>query len=142
MLKTYLRYQQARSFGVIAAPSCNLVADRVGRLAVTGSLEDVVVWNVRRTSAVHVLHDESNTSQATSLAMSLDDQYVAAGCVYCLYYRADECWRDGATMTIDVPVPPRKDFSVARGRYGVCNVLTDMRMEVSACGECRKVTCG
>jgi hypothetical protein len=45
--KTYLRYEEAGSFGVIAAHDGNVVVDENGLLAFAAGLDDVLVWNVR-----------------------------------------------------------------------------------------------
>ena len=49
MVKAYLRYEQARAFGVIASPEASPVyADDKGKLLVTAALERLTVWDVRR----------------------------------------------------------------------------------------------
>lgn len=55
MVKAYLRYELAGSWGVIASPASNTVFDRSGRHLLTGALENVAVWNLKQ--AALVSHD-------------------------------------------------------------------------------------
>ena len=49
MVKAYLRYEQVRTFGVIASPEASPVyADDAGKLLVTAALERLSVWDIRR----------------------------------------------------------------------------------------------
>ncbi len=48
MGRTYLRYAPSALHGVVASPGCRVAVDPAGRLAYTGQLENVGVWNVRR----------------------------------------------------------------------------------------------
>ena len=48
MVKAYLRYEQARSFGVVASPDCAPVYDAGGKNLVCAALERLAVWDVRR----------------------------------------------------------------------------------------------
>lgn len=52
MVKAYLRYELAGSWGVIASPASNTVFDRSGRHLLTGALENVAVWNLKQASLV------------------------------------------------------------------------------------------
>lgn len=52
MMKSYLRYEPSKSFGVIAAPQCNIMYDFSGNLAITGALQNICVWNLRQASQV------------------------------------------------------------------------------------------
>jgi U3 small nucleolar RNA-associated protein 12 len=51
-MKSYLRYEPAETFGIIASPQSNIVYDFSGHLALTASVHDVAVWNVRQASQV------------------------------------------------------------------------------------------
>lgn len=46
MVKTYLRYEQHSSFGVIS--SANAIFGSNGKIAVTAALEDIYLWNIRQ----------------------------------------------------------------------------------------------
>ena len=48
MVKAYLRYEPAGSFGVVASTEANTLYDSTGRLAVTPALEDVVLWDLKK----------------------------------------------------------------------------------------------
>ena len=45
--KSYLRYNQDKSLGLIATPTAGIVCDKNGFLVLAPALEDVVVWNRR-----------------------------------------------------------------------------------------------
>ncbi|GMF55220.1 unnamed protein product [Phytophthora fragariaefolia] len=80
MVKSYLRYERASSFGVIASLEGNVLYDASGRFAVAPALQDVAVWNVRQGSKVRELRaPESGGGQATALALSPDGAHVACG---------------------------------------------------------------
>eukprot|EP00930_Biecheleria_cincta_P036250 TRINITY_DN24873_c0_g1_i1.p1 TRINITY_DN24873_c0_g1~~TRINITY_DN24873_c0_g1_i1.p1 ORF type:complete len:965 (+),score=198.32 TRINITY_DN24873_c0_g1_i1:81-2975(+) len=48
MVKAYLRYEGERAVGVVTSRECNVVLDRTGRLALTGCVEAVGIWNLRQ----------------------------------------------------------------------------------------------
>lgn len=52
MMKSYLRYAPSKTIGVIASPQCNVIYDDSGNLAITGSVQDVNVWNLRQSNQV------------------------------------------------------------------------------------------
>ena len=52
MVKAYLRYELAGSWGVITSPASNCVFDRSGRHLLTGALENVAVWNLKQAALV------------------------------------------------------------------------------------------
>lgn len=54
MMKSYLRFEPKKSFGVISSPQCNVIYDFTGNLAFTGAVQDVCVWNLRQASQVFV----------------------------------------------------------------------------------------
>eukprot|EP01041_Mallomonas_annulata_P006461 gene6461-13054_t len=47
-MKSYLRYEPGKLFGVIASPQCNVIYDWSGNLAISGTLQDISVWNLRQ----------------------------------------------------------------------------------------------
>ena len=51
-MKSYLRYEPKKSFGVIASPQCNITYDCSGNLAITGALQEISVWNLRQANQV------------------------------------------------------------------------------------------
>jgi hypothetical protein len=69
MMKSYLRYEPAKMFGVIASPQCNATYDwRLvefvvlfvnnqlcsGNMAISGSLQTLSVWNMRQAHQVEL----------------------------------------------------------------------------------------
>ena len=54
-MKSYLRYEPKKSFGVIASPQCNIAYDCSGNLAITGALQEISVWNIRQANQVSFL---------------------------------------------------------------------------------------
>ncbi|KAJ1417352.1 WD40-repeat-containing domain protein, partial [Ochromonadaceae sp. CCMP2298] len=51
-MKSYLRYEPAKQFGVISAPNCNIQYDYTGSLAFTGAIQEVNGWNLRQAAKV------------------------------------------------------------------------------------------
>lgn len=51
MVKAYLRYDLASTFGVVTSNS-NVVYDHTGKLVITAALENVNVWNVKQGTLV------------------------------------------------------------------------------------------
>jgi U3 small nucleolar RNA-associated protein 12 len=47
-MKSYLRFEPKKTFGVISSPQCNVVYDFSGNLAISAALQDVTVWNLRQ----------------------------------------------------------------------------------------------
>jgi hypothetical protein len=56
MVKAYLRYEAAATFGVVASTAANVVFDASGKLLVSPALESVLVWNVKQGAAVSPSH--------------------------------------------------------------------------------------
>jgi U3 small nucleolar RNA-associated protein 12 len=56
MVKAYLRYEAAATFGVVASTAANVVFDASGKLVVSPALESVLVWNVKQGAAVSPSH--------------------------------------------------------------------------------------
>lgn len=72
MVKAYLRYDLASTFGVVTSNS-NVVYDHTGKLVITASLESVSVWNVKQGTLVSKLFDFINkplTSRSGSIRAS------------------------------------------------------------------------
>jgi hypothetical protein len=51
-MKSYYRYVPDQSLGVISSPDCNAIFDSTGKLAFTGNIQKVAVWNLRQASLV------------------------------------------------------------------------------------------
>ena len=86
MMKSYLRYEPSRSFGLISSPQCNSVLyDFSGNLAISGALQDVIVWNLRQTAPIATLSYENQNypyhgiGNVTTLVRSPDKVTVGAG---------------------------------------------------------------
>lgn len=54
-MKSYLRYSPERTFGVISS-ECNAIYDFSGKLAITGAIQDVGVWNIRQSTMVRIFY--------------------------------------------------------------------------------------
>jgi hypothetical protein len=54
-MKSYYRYAPTQTVGVINAPEANVAFDFTGKLAFTGGLQNVSVWNLRQASQVRSL---------------------------------------------------------------------------------------
>ena len=55
MVKAYLRYEAAGSYGVITS-TANPVFDTDGKHLVTGALENILLWNIKQGTQVRVFH--------------------------------------------------------------------------------------
>ena len=51
-MKSYLRYEPSRSFGIINSPQCNISHDYSGNLILSGAGSSILVWNVRKSILV------------------------------------------------------------------------------------------
>ncbi|XP_049851642.1 WD repeat-containing protein 3-like [Schistocerca gregaria] len=80
MVKIYSRYSQLHAFGTITSPPSNVVFSSESDCAVTGALEAVKVWNLRRATEVasYVLPDQRK-AVVSQVAASPDRIHVAAG---------------------------------------------------------------
>jgi len=83
MVKAYLRYEQARAFGVVASPEASPIYDDTGRHLVTAALERLSVWDVRRGVEAKSLIPPQRESGAvpaiTNIARAEGSDLVAAG---------------------------------------------------------------
>jgi U3 small nucleolar RNA-associated protein 12 len=79
MVKSYLNYELKDTFGVVAAPTGELLLDisSGGKLAYSASLENVTIWNVKQGMLVDVLKGEQ--FQVTAMELSPNGQYLAVG---------------------------------------------------------------
>ncbi len=53
MVKTYLKYEEATSFGVIS--SANALYDSTGKYAISAALQDIHIWKLRKRDKVNFL---------------------------------------------------------------------------------------
>lgn len=82
MVKIYLRYKQKSVFGVISSFPSNIIYDSNKKYAITGSLEHIMIWDVRKGIPIHTLLDKSDTrkrSIVTKLCLCKDNIHLAAG---------------------------------------------------------------
>lgn len=80
MVKAYLRYNLARTVGVIASTNfCAALYDVKGDLVFAPSLHDVLVWHLHRNEVVRRL--SGGKSNVTALAISKDGRSIAVGFV-------------------------------------------------------------
>ena len=84
-MKSYLRYEPKKVFGVIASPQCNVVYDCSGNLAITGTLQEISLWNLRQASCIGGMkvaepnYPYSLSGDVTLLLCGTDKSSVAAG---------------------------------------------------------------
>jgi hypothetical protein len=52
MVKSYLRYELYKTFGVITSPLSNVVYSGDGKLAIAPALEDVALWDLKKGTLV------------------------------------------------------------------------------------------
>ncbi|OAA64313.1 small nucleolar ribonucleoprotein complex subunit [Niveomyces insectorum RCEF 264] len=90
MVKSYLKFEKSRSFGVVASSTSNLVwsattQQRSGTGAGAGKSivaanEDVLCWDIKKGELLSRWHDEKNKAQVTAIAASqVDPDIVAVG---------------------------------------------------------------
>ncbi|KAL0375010.1 UNVERIFIED_CONTAM: putative WD repeat-containing protein C3D6.12 [Sesamum radiatum] len=71
MVKSYLRYEAASSFGVIVSVDCNITYDSSGKHLLAGALEKLGVWHVRQGICTKTLAPSaSSSSRGPSLAVT------------------------------------------------------------------------
>ncbi|KAK3268664.1 Dip2/Utp12 protein [Cymbomonas tetramitiformis] len=73
MVKAYLRYEQAGTFGVVVSPNSNVIYDHSGSKVIAAALENVVLWNLKRGTADKQLSSSTEDvpgSEVTRLARS------------------------------------------------------------------------
>ncbi|KAM7263596.1 hypothetical protein ACFE04_001279 [Oxalis oulophora] len=70
MVKTYLRYEQASSFGVITSVDSNITYDSSGKHLLAPALEKLGVWNVRQAVCSKTLASNLSSTGGPSLAVT------------------------------------------------------------------------
>lgn len=84
-MKSYVRYEPTKSFGVIASVQCNVTYDWSGNIALTGAGDSVSVWNVRQGTQISSLINENRSypytlaGEVNYIAYSPDRTTIAAG---------------------------------------------------------------
>ncbi len=87
MMKSYLRYEPRKTFGIVASPNSNAIFDFSGNMAITGGTQDVSVWNLRQAQKISTFVDKGmynnypfgELGEVTVLARSPDKCTVAVG---------------------------------------------------------------
>jgi U3 small nucleolar RNA-associated protein 12 len=118
MVKSYLKYIEDKVVGVISSSEGGLAyAGPEGKMAATGCLEFIALWDVRRGERVATLAPSDKSGQVCALTSSLDGKWLASGytdgkvrvwsmerrectaqfnghkkAVTCLSWSADGCW--------------------------------------------------
>ncbi|KAH8893773.1 WD40 repeat-like protein [Thozetella sp. PMI_491] len=84
MVKSYLKYEHSKSFGLVATASSNILwtsRDKTGSgagQAIVPSNEEVFVWDIKKGELLSRWKDESCHSQVTAIAQSKSDPDVFA----------------------------------------------------------------
>ncbi|GJC80236.1 putative WD repeat-containing protein C3D6.12 [Colletotrichum liriopes] len=84
MVKSYLKYEHSKSFGIVASNTSNLVWTPQGRAgsgagqAIVAANEDVLCWDIKKGELLSRWRDERNTVPVTAIAQSKVDKDVFA----------------------------------------------------------------
>ncbi|KAE9579055.1 U3 small nucleolar RNA-associated protein 12 [Colletotrichum fructicola] len=82
MVKSYLKYEHSKSFGIVASNTSNLVWNAQGRAgagqAVVAANEEVLCWDIKKGELVSRWRDDRNTVPVTAIAQSKVDKDVFA----------------------------------------------------------------
>ena len=83
MVKIYLRYSLKTTFGVVTSFPSNVIFDGTGKCAITGALEHVLIWDLKKGSKVACYSDSEVKKQpvVSQIVLSPDNVHLAAGCV-------------------------------------------------------------
>jgi U3 small nucleolar RNA-associated protein 12 len=65
--KTYYRYVQRSTCGVVASPGVDILYDATGTLALTGALEQSLAWNVRTGERIHLCRPSSTSTRGHAI---------------------------------------------------------------------------
>mmetsp|Transcript_20504 Transcript_20504/g.32691 ORF Transcript_20504/g.32691 Transcript_20504/m.32691 type:complete len:960 (-) Transcript_20504:107-2986(-) len=69
MVKAYLRFEGDQAIGVVTSRECNVALDRTGRIALTGCIEAIGVWNLRQGSQTRSLTTARSSERVTRLCL-------------------------------------------------------------------------
>ena len=111
MVKAYLRYELAGSWGVLCSNS-NLTYDRTGRWLVTSSLENVSLWNPKQGTLVSRAACAGGSAGAAGQGAAGRERWSGAG--HCVAGGALPCKRKPAAAPPDWPSPPSGSASCSR----------------------------
>lgn len=78
MVKSYLRYEPGRVFGVVCSVDSNICYDSSGKQLLAPALESVGVWNVRQGICSKTLSPSSSSSSSSSRAHYLAVTSIAS----------------------------------------------------------------
>lgn len=82
-MKSYFRFSPVDTYGIICSPSSNVIFDSTGKLAISGSLDRVSLWNLRQSNEVAKFNNEQQYSpyndiiETTVLHLSKDNTLCA-----------------------------------------------------------------
>ena len=65
--KTYYRYIQKSTCGVVASPGVNILYDNTGTLALTGALEQSLAWSIRTGERIHLCRPTSTSTRGHAI---------------------------------------------------------------------------
>ena len=84
MVKIYLRYNLKTTFGVVTSFPSNVVFDGSGKCAITGALEHVLIWDIKKGAKVASYSDSEVKKQpvVSQILLSPDKTHLATGCVW------------------------------------------------------------
>ena len=88
MVKIYLRYSLKTTFGVVASFPSNIIFDGSGKCAITGALEHVLIWDIKKGTKVASYSDSDVKKQpvVSQIVLSPDKTHLASGFVKpCLF---------------------------------------------------------
>ena len=77
--KTYLRYSQSDSFGVVASHESCIVSDSKGQFAITSGVQDVLLWNLKSSELSHRFKGDNDLRETCVIVLSNDDKLMAVG---------------------------------------------------------------
>ncbi|CAB4425009.1 unnamed protein product [Rhizophagus irregularis] len=79
MVKSYLRYEPCKTFGVITSSLSNAVFSGDDKLAIAPALEDVAIWDLKKGILIGKWHDVDNKSEVIVIAKSPNKIDYAVG---------------------------------------------------------------
>ncbi|KAI9091554.1 WD40-repeat-containing domain protein [Phlyctochytrium arcticum] len=79
MVKLYVRYRLAASFGIVASGSSNASFGNGGKIAIAPALEDVVLWDIKTGTQVGTWSDGDNRAEVTCVRPSPNGESCAVG---------------------------------------------------------------
>jgi len=143
MMKSYLRYEPRATLGVIASPQCNISYDFSGNLVLTGTVQDVGVWNLRQATQIATLKSEqpnyphSLSGEVVTLQRNPEDKATVA----CGYTTGDVRIFNYVTKSIVATLRGHKT-SVIYLAYSGTGADDKSRVETSAGNPLLLASCG